>query len=97
MKLILMFMLFLVSSTHGECPPMKDIPTMWGDQFTCARKWWLEGDDLAVNACNGDSSTYPDNYDYDAGYGNMIPMGSIFVKPGCTLYMFYNEEFGGDR
>ena len=90
-------MLFLVSSTLGECPHMKDIPTMWGNQFTCARKWWLEGDDLAVNACNGFIDTYPDNFDYDAGDGNMIPMGSIFVKPACTLYMFYNEEFGGDR
>ena len=76
---------------------MKDIPVMWGDQFTCARKWWLKGDELGVNACNGYSDTYPDNHDFDAGDGNMIPMGSIFVKPGCFLYMFYNEEFGGDR
>ena len=75
MKQNLMFMLFLVYSIHGECPPMKDIPTMWGDQFTCARKWWLEGDDLAVNACNGYSDTYPDTYDFDACDGSMIPMG----------------------
>ena len=99
MKLILLYFCLCVSlsPSSGECPVMKDIETMMGDQFTCARKWWLKGDELGVNACNGFSDSYPDNYDYDAGEGSMIPMGSIFVKPGCTLYMFYNEDFGGDR
>ena len=26
-----------------------------------------------------------------------VPMGSIFVKPGCSLYMFYKENFTGNK
>ena len=32
----------------------------------------------------------------NAGNGNSYPMGSILVKPGCSLYLF-KGNFGGSR
>ena len=44
--------------TSGECPPMEDIPVMKNnDTFTCMRFWDEYGDDLTVNACNGEYKT----------------------------------------
>ena len=76
---------------------MKDIPVMAGTQFTCAQTWKGEGDQLSVNACNGETRLRRDHEDADAGWGYYYPWGSIMVKPGCTLYMFRGEEFSGDR
>ena len=42
--------------TTAECPQMNDIPVMVGDRFTCMRYWKDWGDDLSVNACNGEYS-----------------------------------------
>ena len=38
-----------------------------------------------------------DHMDEDAGWGSYFPWGSIMVKPGCTLYMFRDQEFSGSR
>ena len=48
--------------TTGECPQMNDIPVMCPDgeyycpkdTFTCMKYWSDLGDDLSVNACNGE-------------------------------------------
>ena len=45
----------------------------------------------------GTSHFIYDHEDYDAPDGNMIPMGSIMVKPGCTLYNFKDHEYDGER
>ena len=38
-----------------------------------------------------------DGEDHDAGDGGYYLMGSIMVKPGCKLYMFYDAKYSGDR
>ena len=103
----------LASQTYGECPEMRDIPVMTGPEFTCVQVWRGWGDEFSVNACNGEANlvflvphlalipgeTYlkADHMDEDAGWGNYFPWGSFMVKPGCTLYMFRDEEFSGSR
>jgi len=87
----------MIISGKGECPAMNDIPIMYNDQlFTCAKIWRDKGGDYAVDSCNSDNSwfeTYPDGRDYDSG---TIPMGSIFVKPGCTMYMYEHNGYSGE-
>ena len=45
----------------------------------------------------GDTYIKADHMDEDAGYGSYFPWGSIMVKPGCTIYMFRDEEYSGSR
>ena len=33
--------------------------------------------------------------DFDAGSDSMLAMGSYAVMPGCTLYMYMDENFSG--
>ena len=62
---VLILPLICFHVTTGECPQMNDIPVMcpdWEsycqkDTFTCMRKWYEWGDNLSVNACNGEYST----------------------------------------
>ena len=76
---------------------MNDIPVMYDDQlFTCVSHWRDMGGDYAVDSCNGDSYTGPDGYDEDAPDGYFYSMGSIFVKPGCTLYMYKDNGYSGE-
>ena len=84
-------------SARAECPQMKDIPVMFGTEFSCVRVWMDWGAELPVTACNGDTYMKADHQDGDAGWGSYYPMGSIMVKPGCTLYMFRGEQFSGQR
>merc|ERR1719348_2548982 len=95
--LLLFTLSAMIISCKGECPAMNDIPVMYDDQlFTCMTKWHDKGGDYAVDSCNGDSYTYPDGLDADAGEGYFYPMGSIFVKPGCTLYMYKEHVYSGE-
>ena len=87
-------------SLRAECPGLEDIKDMQNDQtFTCARFYYGWGHDLGVRGCNGCSiSEYadiPHGMDLDAGKDRHYPMGSIMVKPGCTLYVFHDNNFGG--
>ena len=89
------------SSLRAECPGLEDIKDMQNDQtFTCARFYYGWGHDLGVRGCNGCSiSEYadiPHGMDLDAGKDKHYPMGSIMVKPGCTLYVFHDNNFGGN-
>ena len=45
----------------------------------------------------GETYLKADHMDDDAGWGSYFPWGSFMVKPGCTLYMFREEEFAGSR
>lgn len=45
----------------------------------------------------GESYIKADHMDADAGWGSYFPWGSFMVKPGCTLYMFREEDFSGSR
>ena len=87
----------LVVSIHGECPKMDDIPVMYNSNaFSCFKYWGGIGGQYDVNSCNGDSWLLPDDYDRDAGEGYHYDMGSIFVKPGCKLYMWNSGGYTGD-
>ena len=56
---VLILPLICFHVTTGECPQMNDIPVMYNSHtFTCMKYWWPDwGDDLSVNACNGEYST----------------------------------------
>jgi len=95
------FLLFtfsaMIISCKGECPSMSDIPVMYHDEaFTCAMWWHEKGGNYSVDSCNGDSFTNPNGGDGDAGTGCYYKFGSVFVKPGCTLYMFKNAGYSGE-
>ena len=86
---LLSLLLSMIILVNGECPSNTDIPVMYDSNwFMCAASWHDYGATYAVDACNGDEHHYRDGYDNDPGEGYMIPMGSIFVKAGCTLYMY---------
>jgi len=88
----------------GECPSSLDIPTALDNgTFICATYWKGPGDSGASNgldACNsceyGDSYTMTHGEDAAGSANSHYPMGSIFVKAGCTLYMYYDNDFGGE-
>ena len=93
-------LLAFLGSTKAECPGLEDIHDMYHDEtFTCARFYYGWGHDLSVRGCNGCSiANYvdiPHGIDLDAGNGYHYPMGSIMVKPGCTLYVFHDHNYGG--
>jgi len=77
---------------------MNDIPIMYIEEqkFTCMKYWNDKGGDYSIDSCNGVSWYYPDEYDHDAGEGLYYPMGSIFVKPGCTIYMYKEPGYSGE-
>jgi len=84
----------MIISCKGECPAMNDIPVMYDDQvFTCAETWREWGGSYAVDSCNGDTRTLWDGCDMDSDTHGYYAMGSIFVKPGCTLYMYKGHQY----
>merc|ERR1711915_808692 len=86
----------MIISCKGECPSMNDIPVMYNDEaFTCARSWDHRGADNAIDSCNGKNGTYADGEDDNADACFYIPMGTIFVKPGCTLNMYKEHRYSG--
>jgi len=81
-----------------NCPESvtsEEIPTMIGSTYVCARFWQYPGDDNKYKACQGPSGTYLDGDNQDPGEGSFLPMGSIFVKPGCILYAYRNHAYTG--
>ena len=80
----------------SECPDNRDLPVLneKGDQFYCAFSWNGHGDIELMKACDGNRSTWMDGQDYSVtgeDYNadldtEMLPVGSIMVKAGCTLY-----------
>jgi len=95
--LLLFALSAMIISCKGECPAMNDIPVMYYDQaFTCARFWQGMGGDYAVDSCNGDGFIdLPDGEDNEGNDCCYIPIGSIFVKPGCTMYMYERPGYSG--
>ncbi len=78
---------------HGECPNMKDLPVMFDDQtFLCAKVFKGEGHEFAVSGCNACDSNQgylvPHGEDDDSDEHRYFPVGSILVKPGCTMYYY---------
>ena len=80
-----------------ECPKNKDVPVWYVEDrlFLCAVKYRGWGHDYAVNACNKCEADNPDegmyvhaHEDYPGEDGLYDPVGSLIVKPGCTLYLF---------
>ena len=97
-----LLLLAICYNTKAECPQLREIPTMYGDTntFTCARYYIGPGGNYPVNGCNGCSSgTYfdvVDGQDATATEGHLYGMGSIMVKPGCTLAVYREYNYQGD-
>ncbi len=98
MKLIIQtafFCLSWVALAHAECPAINDVPIMYdSDHFTCARFWGGAGpaSGFAIDACNegcfvGSGYTIWDGLDKE---DLAVTMGSIIVKAGCTLTLYYD-------
>jgi len=83
---------------HGDpgCPAVSTLPDMDADKkrFVCAAIYNKLGGKYGVTSCNGGSYYLHSGDRFDAGPGRLYPMGSILVKPGCTLYMFKGEYNG---
>ena len=96
MKLFLLVLLGLASLINADCPAPDELPVRFpGDEskFFCARFWPGPGSDAPFNGCNT-CTDYPiitdvyDGEDLDATECCYKPMGSLVVRPGCTLYQF---------
>ena len=72
----------------SQCPNIVDLPVLneAGDEFYCALFWQGHGNPEPIDACNGGSGPVMDNADWDAPPGVYMPMESIIVMAGCTLY-----------
>merc|ERR1712029_88216 len=79
----------------GCPPPYYHYPHEENGYPTCAYYWNEEGDDWPVDACNGIKS-YAREGDYNPT-ASYYPMGSIYVQPGCTMYLYEDSNFGGTR
>jgi len=77
-----------VAKPPKGCHTIEKIPYAFNGRATCAFTYADAGGDYSVNACNGAGSYHLDGDYNDAGSGHFYPMGSILIKPGCTLYMF---------
>jgi len=78
------------------CPaPYYHYPHEQDGYSVCAYWWNGEGADWPVDACNGDRSYAREN-DYNPT-SDYYPMGSIYVMPGCTMYLYEDYGFSGDR
>lgn len=99
--LILTVVTFLTfGQIYGECPALVDVPDMLSTTtFTCARIYYGVGHALGVRGCNdcplSGAFDLGDKDDYDAGPNRLFPMGSVMVKPGCTLYVFHENNYAG--
>jgi len=83
------------ANTFGPCPQFKDLATTYSGRTICAYYWKGPGDDWPINSCNGDSVYMLDGIVKPSG--SCIPMGSYWVMPGCTLYLFQNGDWTGNR
>ncbi len=92
--------LFSVRAIFAECPNIRDVPVMYdNERFMCAVRWRGEGHQYPVDACNTcNEAEFPEPetgiYIFDGEEGFYDPtayfysMGSLIVKPGCTLYLY---------
>ena len=97
MKLIGFVLLFLAFDIKAECPASDRLPVRFPtdeSKYFCARFYLGPGKDGPFNGCSG-CSAYPEEYidvydgqDIDATECCYTPMGSLVVRPGCTLYQF---------
>jgi len=101
-KLVLFSMCFsLIGATdwywpYTGCPaPYYHYPHQEDGYPVCAWWWNGNGNDWPVDACNGDRY-YAQVGDFESGYG-YEPMGSIYVMPGCTMYLYEDFGFAGNR
>jgi len=82
----------------SECPNINDIPVLnaAGDRFFCAWFWQDKGNPEPIDSCNGGNGPVMDDYDFDSPSGSYMPMESIIVKAGCTLYGYEGHAFTKD-
>merc|ERR1712150_427557 len=88
--LFAIILIFWACSTNGECPNINSIPVMNEDDtnFVCAQIWDAPGSVTPIEGCNTAYSTniWYKGLDLDVTECCYIPMGSVIVKAGCTLY-----------
>ena len=101
--LIFLIIAIFIQNSTSECPQVNDLPVyLRDDTFFCARFYYGFGDDLDIHGCNGGCSVASTDYydlvdgaDYDAGKDQQYGMGSVIVRPGCTLYTFHEAGYNG--
>merc|ERR1712098_40343 len=81
----------------GPCPEFKTLATKDNGQTICAYYWTGIGDDWAINACNGISYYMTDGASFQNIGSGFTKMGSYWVMPGCTLWLFQNSDWTGER
>ena len=97
-----LLLLTIGSQSSAECPQLEDVPIMYGDTntFTCARVYMGPGGKYLVNGCNscsaGEYFEVNHGYDADAPEGQLFPMDSILVRPGCILVGYSQNHYLGD-
>jgi len=77
------------------CPELKDIPVMYdSSRLTCGWMYQQPYQGQKFISCSDATLyTYPDGYALSAPAGQYFPFGSVFVKPGCNLYVF--DDYSG--
>ena len=86
---------------RAECPSMDKVPVMYdSDTFLCGVFFSGEGRGYPIDGCNKCRPDDNENgyllkhgYNYDAGDGKFIPMGSVIIRPGCKLYGYTVRRF----
>lgn len=97
--------LALLGKAASECPAShEEVPTLYDDTtFNCMTYWQGSGDPSQLNSCvdcfgtswpeNG--LTKPHGYDYTAEPGAYHSVGSLLIKPGCTVTAWMEANYEG--
>jgi len=90
---------FYEESSQG-CPRLSDLNTTiehdGEKKYLCSVVYQGPGGKYPINSCNGKSFYIPDGLRVKGVEGFYFPMGSILVKPGCTMYLFKYPNFSGE-
>lgn len=90
----------LFEESSQGCPRLSDLNTtieVHGEEkYLCSVFYTGFGGKYAFNSCNGRSFYVPDGLRVQGENGFYFPMGSILVKPGCTMYLFKYPYFSGE-
>merc|ERR1712002_1076268 len=77
------------------CPDKTALPIVFEKNFIGARVYKGLGNEKPSSSCTGGAVDYFDGARIYASYGQGIPIGSIYVHPGCTFYGYKANNFEG--
>lgn len=82
--------------TKLGCQNYTNMPTTDNGKFTCATVFDKPGGLYSVDSCNGSPTTYHDGDKMTVrDYIHYYPMGSILIRPGCSLYIYLEVNYKG--